>query len=460
MLKILIIDDDILTRKGIQTLMPWAEHHMEIVGETSNGKDALEFLHAHPDTDLALVDLDMPVMNGTDFIKNASEHFPNLSYVVLTVHTEFEYVQEILRLGAIDYISKTQFDRENFDQILDRIQAGINKKNALFQSSSDWKTAKILFPEIYSLISISQEDNSEIEDFLSINHLNKDKDIYEFQDNIWIFQTDQADFFYPADFNNTMLLRISDVYEMTYAQLGKLLNQYLKNQFFYDFRPIHEMNHKHAYELNENTLITDPETFEFMKKEWSTLNWIHKNTLFDQFRLDLKNCHLKPSQLYHFLLSLEMVWNSSYRDTTGGPISIPASFSNWYEAEEWLTAVYEKSQLFRTDTKYSNDVIKGIFSARLYIDQHYASSLDATEIARNVGMSYSYFSRCFHDVTGQSFSDYCTGIRLEHAKELLSNTNEFIQVISLAVGYQDEKYFSRIFKKWTGISPSEYRKNR
>lgn len=460
MLKILIIDDDILTRKGIQTLMPWAEHHMEIIGEASNGKDALEFLNTHPDTDLALVDLDMPVMNGTDFIKNASERFPNLSYVVLTVHTEFEYVQEILRLGAIDYISKTQFDRENFDQILDRIQAGIDKKNALFQPSSDWKSAKILFPEIYSLISISQEEDSEIEEFLSINYLNKGNDVYEFQDNIWIFHADQSDFLYPADFNNTMLLKISDVYEMTYAQLGKLLNQYLKNQFFYDFRPIHEINHKHAYELNENTFITDPQTFEFMKKEWSTLNWIHENALFDQFRLNLKNCHLKPSQLYHFLLNLEMIWNSSYRDTTGGPISIPASFSNWYEAEEWLTAVYEKSQLFRTDTKYSNDVIKGIFSARLYIDQLYASSLDATEIARNVGMSYSYFSRCFHDIIGQSFSDYCIHIRLEHAKKLLSNTNEPIQVISIKVGYQDEKYFSRIFKKWIGISPSEYRKNR
>lgn len=184
MLKILIIDDDILTRKGIQTLMPWAEHHMEIIGEASNGKDALEFLNTHPDTDLALVDLDMPVMNGTDFIKNASERFPNLSYVVLTVHTEFEYVQEILRLGAIDYISKTQFDRENFDQILDRIQAGIDKKNALFQPSSDWKSAKILFPEIYSLISISQEEDSEIEEFLSINYLNKGNDVYEFQDNL------------------------------------------------------------------------------------------------------------------------------------------------------------------------------------------------------------------------------------------------------------------------------------
>ena len=72
MLKILIIDDDILTRKGIQTLMPWKEHQMTIVGEASNGKEALAFLESHPDIDLALVDLDMPIMGGAAFIEAAS----------------------------------------------------------------------------------------------------------------------------------------------------------------------------------------------------------------------------------------------------------------------------------------------------------------------------------------------------------------------------------------------------
>ena len=61
MLKILIIDDDALTRKGIRMLMPWASHNMEIVGEASNGKLALDFLHEN-EADLALVDLDMPCL--------------------------------------------------------------------------------------------------------------------------------------------------------------------------------------------------------------------------------------------------------------------------------------------------------------------------------------------------------------------------------------------------------------
>ena len=110
MLKILIIDDDALTRKGIQTLMPWNAHNMEIIGEASNGKNALEFLADH-DVDLVLVDLDMPIMDGMTFIEQAKSLYPNLNYVVLTIHNEFEYIQNALRMGAIDYIAKTQFDK-------------------------------------------------------------------------------------------------------------------------------------------------------------------------------------------------------------------------------------------------------------------------------------------------------------------------------------------------------------
>lgn len=457
MLNILIIDDDILTRKGIQMLMPWASHNMQIIGEASNGKEALDFLSTHPDVGLALVDLDMPIMDGTTFIQTASTLYPKLSYVVLTVHTEFEYVQKILRLGAIDYISKTQFDQENFDQILDRIQAGVTRKHTIAASPSDWKLSQILTTDIYALISIQQDDSSCIQDFLECNGLDSDS-VYEFDENIWIFQTEKQHFSFPEDFANTMLLQISDVYEMTYSDLGRLLNRYLKNQFFYDYRPLLEVNHKHAYELEENSVIQDEKTFEFMKKEWTSLNWIHKNDLFDQFRLDLKNCYLKPSQLYHFLLNLEMIWNSSYRSNEDDSLSLPSSFSNWYEVEVWLTSVYERSQLFCSDAKYSADVVRGIYSSKTYIDQNYMQALDAAEIARSVGMSYSYFSRCFHDIIGQSFSDYYTHMRMEHARNLLKHSGKTIQEIALSVGYQDEKYFSRIFKKSTGMSPSEFRK--
>ena len=68
-----------------------------------------------------------------------------------------------------------------------------------------------------------------------------------------------------------MLLHIQDVAEMTYAELGKLLRSYVRNLFFYDYRPIHAVNEKHAYELQEKISIHQTESIEALKKELASL---------------------------------------------------------------------------------------------------------------------------------------------------------------------------------------------
>lgn len=441
--------------------MPWEKHGMEIIGEAADGQRALAFLENH-EVDLALVDIDMPVMDGSTFIRKASALYPNLNYVVLTMHTEFEYVQDVLRLGAIDYIAKMQFDEENFDEILDRIQAGIARKTALRQpaSSLKWREGKILYPEIYALITIESESDEHIFRFWEKNNLDNRGDIYELSSGIWVFTDSRDSFLFPDVFPNTMLLRISDVRDMTYQQLGRLLKNYLNEQFFYEYQPIRQINHKHAYELQEQGILAGEEDLERLKAEWISLNWVHENELFKQFKLDLKSCKLKSSKLYHFLLLLETVWNASYSQKTGEKLSLPPSFHNWSEVEEWLMQAYEKANLFNSSSKYSDDVTKNIWNAKQYVDTHYSSPIDISQAARQANMSSGYFSRCFHDIVGETFSDYCTRIRVTQAEKLLQNTSYSIQQTAFEVGYDDEKYFSRVFKKVTGMAPSDYRKNK
>ncbi|MDO4336715.1 MAG: helix-turn-helix domain-containing protein [Eubacteriales bacterium] len=459
MLRILIVDDDILTRKGIQILMPWEKHHMKITGEASNGKEALDFLEKNS-VDLVLVDLDMPIMDGMTFIQTASALYPELSYVVLTVHTEFEYIQSVLRIGALDYIAKTHFDRENFDQILDRIYAAVMKKknDALGAAGSDWKNSKILYPSIYALLTVEPDSDEHVFQFLELNQLSDSRNVFELFAGVWVFTDTDAAFSFPEYFPNTMLLCISDVSEMTYAQLGKLLRQYQKDQFFYDYQPLKTVNMKHAYELSETETIKSEQTLEQLKKEWLSLNWIHENDLFRQITFDLKTQKLKPSALYHLLLALEDVWNSSYSELTGEKITVPVIFHSWTEVEEWLIQLYEKANYFRFSSGYSDTIIRNILNTKNYIDAHYTEPIDTAEIARKAQMSYGYFSRCFHNIVGVSFSDYCIGLRMEHAKKLLNTTGKTVQEIAFQTGYKDEKYFSRLFKKATGKSPSEYRK--
>lgn len=120
MIKVLVVDDDHLVRKGFILMMPWAEHGLEVVGEAGNGRKALEFMDSH-EVDLLITDLAMPVMSGIDLMRNVKRRYPNVHMVVLTFHQDFELIQEALRLGAIDYITKVELEHEKMDQVLQRI---------------------------------------------------------------------------------------------------------------------------------------------------------------------------------------------------------------------------------------------------------------------------------------------------------------------------------------------------
>lgn len=459
MLKILIVDDDALTRRGIRMLMPWEKHQMEIIGESANGKEALDFLTKNK-VDLVLVDLDMPVMDGMAFIEAASALYPDLNYVVLTIHTEFACIQNALRSGAIDYIAKTQFDKENFDLILDRIHANIIRKNSVFSGPSGikWKESKILYPSVYALVTVETETDEHIFEFWELNGLSEKKDIYELMGGVWVFTKSNESFLFPESFPNTMLLRVLDVSDLTFAQLGKLLRRFMNDRFFYEYKPVKAVNDKHAYELCEQEIIDNAETIEQLKQEWLSLNWVYENEFFDRITFDLKSSQLKTSTLYHLLLALESVWNSAYAELTGESISLPSVFHNWQEVEDWLVDVYKKTDFFQSQSKYASSIVRSILNTKNYVDSHYGEPMDTTEAARRARMSYGYFSRCFHDIVGVSFIDYCTQVRISHAKELLENTDQSIQEIAFSLGYNDEKYFSRTFKKLTGVVPSDYRK--
>lgn len=121
MIRVLVVDDDKLARKGLISIMPWSAHDMIVAGEAANGAKALEFLEQQA-VDLMFVDLSMPVMSGLELIQAARSKHPNLRSVVLTFHEQFENVQTAYRLGVLDYISKARLELEDDERILERIR--------------------------------------------------------------------------------------------------------------------------------------------------------------------------------------------------------------------------------------------------------------------------------------------------------------------------------------------------
>ena len=95
-----------------------------------------------------------------------------------------------------------------------------------------------------------------------------------------------------------------------------------------------------------------------------------------------------------------------------------------------------------------------------YLNTHYNEHITLEDMARKVYLSPSYFSRIFKKETGISFSSYLNRVRIEHSKELLRHQNLRLTDIALLSGFEDQSYFTKVFKKVTGTTPLHYRESK
>ena len=99
-----------------------------------------------------------------------------------------------------------------------------------------------------------------------------------------------------------------------------------------------------------------------------------------------------------------------------------------------------------------------IISAINYIKENYQTDISRDDVASQINLNSSYFSKLFKEQMGESFVCYLRRIRIEKAMAILENTNDSIKEVSKKVGYYDSNYFSRVFYNHTGFTPCEYRK--
>lgn len=102
----------------------------------------------------------------------------------------------------------------------------------------------------------------------------------------------------------------------------------------------------------------------------------------------------------------------------------------------------------------NNDIIK---KAIQYISQNFSDNITLSDVANHVHLNPAYFSTIFKQSTGSSFKEYLNMVRIEESKRLLASTDYSIIDISVACGFEDQSYFSKVFKKYTGLTPKQYR---
>jgi len=129
-----------------------------------------------------------------------------------------------------------------------------------------------------------------------------------------------------------------------------------------------------------------------------------------------------------------------------------------FSVDGWRTELKALVQkLFKAGGNAQSSDSRVILEIRDYLDRNYQQEMTLQHIAERFYISRENVSRKFKQVTGENLSDYLTNLRIEKAKALLHHTNLRLSQISELVGYEDEKYFSRVFKKAAGVTPREYR---
>lgn len=127
------------------------------------------------------------------------------------------------------------------------------------------------------------------------------------------------------------------------------------------------------------------------------------------------------------------------------------------EKKEYIIQVFKAITLFAADNKHGQQyhILEKIDA---YLEENYSNEISLDTVAEVVNLSTSYLSFIFKENSGLNFVDYVNQFRLQKAKELLETSSYNISQIARLVGYSSANSFSKVFKKYNGISPGQYRK--
>ncbi|MFC4301839.1 response regulator [Cohnella boryungensis] len=125
MIQLMIVDDESIFRDYLRMVLPWEEYGFEIAGEARNGEEALE-LARRIRPDIALIDINMPFMDGLELTGRLKEIYPETGIILITGHNEFEYARRAIKLGVEDYVLKP-FTKEELLLTLLKLQSEIRR---------------------------------------------------------------------------------------------------------------------------------------------------------------------------------------------------------------------------------------------------------------------------------------------------------------------------------------------
>lgn len=499
MKKVLIVDDDFLVRTYLKQMINWEEHGFYIVDDAKNGREALEILQ-RDGADILIADISMPIMDGIELTRQVKRFSPRTHILILSCHDDFIYVKEAMKLGIDDYLLKNDLSEATLLDALNKISfdaeensdverlALIGRKKLredffrAFDAGEVDKLEKLaadaginLGFNLAAMFMIIPEKwhereqlltNAERENFLSAfleMTLNTCRNLLGDKVQSLIFDSQRGGFFHWGLLvdggKKEIAERLRNFAKLYFnLELKIIISPQKKNlvELSSAWQKIYAVRADSFY-LDDKIILAEnlppleikiPNTLKSSGRELiEALSFTDEDfsAVLKEFRGKLLVARLHPEILSVFMIDLF----EAEKNLLPSPLQAE-NFSEWFSRLEKF--------LQELRTRQGKDYLHpAIRLALRYIEAHYREDISQSDVAEAVHLTPSYFSTLFKKSFGQGFSDYLTEFRIKRVKERLTKSSEKIKDLAAAEGFRDPQYFVKIFKRFTGLTPSQYR---
>jgi two-component system, response regulator YesN len=517
MYRVLIVDDEAIERKGLEMIIT-ENFPSVLIDEADSGRTAiLKAEEFRPD--IIFLDIKMPGIDGVEAAKEIKKMNRSVNIFTLTAFDKFEYARQLMKIGVRDYILKP-YNREEIIEPLQKALQEIEQEKAkrteeLTLKDNYQRALSIVQSRVITsmfiqastkqnVIPLDLEETFQKESFVMVVEWQKIKEATSHQDPKEFIPYIQSglNYSFPNHFigEETMnripiLVQVEDKNTDQKTKLrelamtcGRDLISKLKQAFpafgfsigigrLYDevekfVQSYHEAlyalsSSKRPYQVHlYSQLLVEKEdhqgrtySYELEKKLLEAVTSglvddvpIHYKNYFDSLVAYTNSTKEMEEKVSEFLVLLS-------RQIIDAGISITVN-KTIVEGNSVFTLQDELMSIANHIHSMYYSQSKDIMAiAKEYIADHFDKAITLEEVAEVVNLSPQYFSKIFKERAECSFIDYLTELRVERAKELIRSKQKSVKEVCFHVGYKDPNYFSRVFKKYTGISPSDYRQS-
>ena len=534
MIKVFLVEDEIVVREGIKKNIDWPALGYEFCGEASDGELAYPLIQKLQ-PDIVITDIKMPFMDGLKLSRLIKKEFPSIEIIILSGYQEFGYARQALQIGVAEYLTKPVSGEELLETVR-RVAGQIEEKRReqeikrqyrkemeeIFQRErrelfQNLVSGKKTVPELlevasrlhidisavwYNLVLITPQSlkhtrdeysNSLIEIDEKLNTLNNENEVILFdrylEGKALLFKADSKEEL--EQLQQKYLEKVVDILNeynniryfggigKPVNRLGELPDSYDSAYHAFAYRYINKENR--ILDSNQLSRRPDNEDEEFnissvnpkqinRSKIQEFLKFGDKEEtgyFVEEFFRDL-GTNAIGSLMFRQYITMDIYFCVAEfleevelkQDELTSLVATAA-----IQASEEETMQYVK-KIIQTALEIRDRAVTGRYrtvvdEVKQYIEQNSANEeLSLNLLARQVNFSPNHLSMLFSQETGSTFIKYLTDFRMNKARQLLRCTAKRSSEISLEVGYKDPHYFSYLFKKTQGITPTQYRGGR